>query len=501
MTDHGPMPETLRTRVERTLLGAPRNVTDASVLHDMSLIAFLAWVGLGADGLSSSAYGPEEAFHALGAHTYLAVALALTTAVTVLILSASYTRIIEQFPSGGGGYVVASRLLGPRAGVVSGCALVVDYILTITVSIAGGGNAIFSFLPESLHHWKFAVECGAIVLLIVLNLRGVKESVKVLLPVFLLFLATHALLIGWSVLTHLSAIPQVAGRVSGGFSAGLATLGWTGMLLLFLRAYSLGGGTFTGIEAVSNGLQIMREPREQTGKRTMLYMAVSLAVTASGILLGYLLLRTQAMQGKTMNAVLAEAVFGSWRVGPAHIGYWLVLATLTSEGFLLFVAAQAGFIDGPRVMANMAVDSFFPHRFAALSEQLTMQNGVLLMGGAALLMLFYTAGNIHILIVMYSINVFLTFTLSQLAMTRFWLQRPGVPQRRRNLAIHLAALVMCATILAITILGKIRTRRLAHRAAHRDLRAALPCDPRPLSKRLPRSPPARRHPRLALHEW
>jgi hypothetical protein len=226
------------------------------------------------------------------------------------------------------------------------------------------------------------------------------------------------------------------------------------MLLLFMRAYSLGGGTFTGIEAVSNGLQIMREPREQTGKRTMVYMAVSLAITAAGILVGYLLLHTFSMPGKTMNAVLADAVFGSWQIGSLHVGRWLVITTLLSEGLLLFVAAQAGFIDGPRVMANMAVDSFFPHRFAALSEQLTMQNGVLLMGGAALVMLFYTAGNIHILIVMYSINVFLTFTLSQLSMTRFWLQRPEAPARRRNLAIHIIALFMCATILTITVFEK-----------------------------------------------
>jgi amino acid transporter len=419
----------------------------------MSLIAFLAWVGLGADGLSSSAYGPEEAFRVLGEHTYLAIGLAVATAVTVLILSASYRNIIEEFPGGGGGYVVASRFLGPRTGVVSGCALIVDYVLTITVSIAGGGNAIFSFLPPTMAHWKLPAEYAAIALLIVLNLRGVKESVKVLLPIFLVFLATHALLIGTAVIRHVDSVPQVVSGVSHGFSQGLATLGATGMLLLFLRAYSLGGGTFTGIEAVSNGLQIMREPRSETGKRTMNYMAVSLAVTAAGILIGYLLLRTHPMPGKTMNALLAESVFGGWRVAGTGIGYTLVLVTLISEGMLLFVAAQAGFIDGPRVMANMAVDSFFPHRFSALSERLTMQNGVLLMGGAALLMLFYTAGNIHNLIVMYSINVFLTFTLSQLSMARFFKDRRQ-PGRKRNLLLHVVALVMCATILAITIFEK-----------------------------------------------
>src|SRR5437762_1906577 len=447
-----PVP-TLRERIERRVLGAPRDVTDHTILHRMSLIAFLAWVGLGADGLSSSAYGPEEAFRVLGQHTYLAIMLAVTTALTVVILSASYRNIIDEFPSGGGGYVVASRFLGPRAGVVSGCALIVDYVLTITVSIAGGGNAVFSFLSPTLHRWKLPAEYAAIALLILLNLRGVKESVKILLPIFLVFLATHALLIGTAVFTHLGSIPRVASGISSGFSNGLTTLGWIGMLLLFLRAYSLGGGSFTGIEAVSNGLQIMREPRAETGKRTMTYMAASLALTASGILIGYLLLRTAPAAGKTMNASLAEAAFGGWRIGGASVGYGLVLVTLVSEGLLLFVAAQAGFIDGPRVMANMAVDSYFPHRFAALSERLTMHNGVLLMGGAALLMLFYTGGNIHVLIVMYSINVFLTFTLSQLSMTKLWLRRRE-PARGRNLGIHLVALVMCATILAITIFEK-----------------------------------------------
>jgi Amino acid permease len=205
---------------------------------------------------------------------------------------------------------------------------------------------------------------------------------------------------------------------------------------------------------VSNGLQIMREPRVATGKRTMVYMAVSLALTAGGILIGYLLLNVHHMPGKTMNAVLSEAVFGGWRLGALPVGYWLVLITLISEGLLLVVAAQAGFIDGPRVMANMAVDSYMPHRFAALSEQLSMQNGVLLMGLAALGMLFYTRGNVQTLVYMYSINVFLTFSLSQLGMTRFWWQRKRERTRKRHLAIHLVALVLCVSILVITVLER-----------------------------------------------
>jgi amino acid transporter len=416
----------------------------------MSLVAFLAWVGLGADGLSSSAYGPEEAFRALGGQHYLAVALAVATGITVLILSASYSSIIEQFPTGGGGYVVASRLLGPRIGVVSGCALVVDYILTITVSIASGGDAIFSFLPDTIHHWKLPVEFAAIVLLITLNLRGVKESVKFLTPIFIVFLLTHALMIAYALGSHAGDVPGVARQLTDESFNGLRTLGVFGVLLVFFRAYSLGGGTYTGIEAVSNGLQIMREPRVETGRKTMRYMAISLAITASGILLSYLLLRTRPMPNKTMNAVLAEQAFAHWHLGTLPVGLWLVLITLISEGLLLFVAAQAGFIDGPRVMANMAIDSYFPHRFAALSERLAMQNGVVLMGTAALAMLMGTRGNIHVLIVMYSINVFLTFTLSQLGMTRYWWPR----RSPYHVFIHTVALLMCASILTITILEK-----------------------------------------------
>ena len=211
--------ESFAERVQRKILGRPRDVSDPHALHKISLIAFLAWVGLGADGLSSSAYGPEEPFRALGEHHYLALALALATGITVLILSASYASIIEQFPTGGGGYVVASQLLGPRIGVVSGCALVVDYVLTITVSIAGGGNAVFSFLPQSWAVWKMPAEVATIIILIALNLRGVKESVKILTPIFLIFLATHILLIAYSIFTHLGAIPEVTQRLSSEYSA------------------------------------------------------------------------------------------------------------------------------------------------------------------------------------------------------------------------------------------------------------------------------------------
>src|SRR6185436_10977094 len=137
-------------KIKELVLGKPKDFLDPQVFHNLSLVAFFAWVGLGADGLSSSCYGPEEAFLALGEYTHLALYLAIAVAATVFILSASYSQIIELFPSGGGGYLVASKLIGPVPGVVSGSALLVDYILTVAISIASSMDAIFSFLPHTL---------------------------------------------------------------------------------------------------------------------------------------------------------------------------------------------------------------------------------------------------------------------------------------------------------------------------------------------------------------
>jgi len=438
-------PTSLGARLRHLVIGKPRDLADRSIYHHLSLIAFLAWVGLGADGLSSSAYGPEEAFKTLGEHSYLAFGLAGLMAMTVLIISAAYSRIIEAFPHGGGGYVVATKLLGRGAGVVSGSALLVDYVLTITVSIAAAGDALFSLKPEWVQ-WKLPSEIFFIIFLTILNLRGVRESVITLTPVFLIFVVTHIILITGGILAHTSQFPETISHARSGLSSGLATLGMGGLLLRFIHAYSLGGGTYTGIEAVSNGLAIMREPRVRTAKRTMLYMGTSLAFTASGLLFCYLLWHVEPVEGKTMNAVLTERF-----VQVVPLGTAFVFLTLVSEGALLVVAAQAGFVDGPRVLANMAVDSWMPRRFAALSDRLTTQNGIVLMGLASLAALIYTHGDVGHIVVMYSINVFLTFSLSMLAMLLHTARTKGGIGR---ILLFTAGLLLCVTILVITIIEK-----------------------------------------------
>jgi amino acid transporter len=437
------------TRLKRLLFGKPRDLAETSIFHRLSLIPILAWVGLGADGLSSSSYGPEEAFRALGQHTYLAFGLALGTALTVIIIALSYSRIIEEFPSGGGGYLVASKLLGKRLGVVSGCALLVDYILTIAVSITAAGDALFSTLPLEWHAARLPVLIFLIIALTILNIRGVKESVLTLAPIFFLFLITHALLIGIGIISHADNVPAIVQSASDGFRTDYSTLGLGGILSIFIYAYSLGGGTYTGLEAVSNGMPIMREPRVHTARKTMLYMAVSLSLTAAGLLVCYLLWNITPEPGKTLNAVLANRV-----AGDSPLGQIFVVTTMVAAGAILIVGAQAGFLDGPRVLANMAVDSWVPHRLSALSERLTTMNGIVLMGLAALAVLLYTGGNIHSLVVMYSINVFLTFSLSMLGMWRLWFRRKGITFRKRRLALFAVAFLLCATILIITMTEK-----------------------------------------------
>lgn len=245
----------------------PRDIFDPKVFQHVSLIAFFAWVGLGADGISSSAYGPEETFLALENHAVLAIFISIAMVLSIFIISGSYTQIIKAFPTGGGGYNVASKLLGERVGVVSGSALVIDYVLTVTISVAAGADALFSFVPLPWASYKLWSMAFVLLLLIWLNLRGVKESVIALTPIFIVFIVSHFLLVFYAVLRHVPDLPRVSAQVSTDLSAAVNEMGWLGVAALLTRAYSMGAGIYTGIEAVSNSVQTLREPRVHTAKK------------------------------------------------------------------------------------------------------------------------------------------------------------------------------------------------------------------------------------------
>lgn len=442
-------------KIREIILGKALDPMASETRHSMALVAFLAWVGLGADGLSSSAYGPEETFKALGAHTHLGLYMAIATAVTVFIIALAYNQVIELFPTGGGGYRVATKLVGPYLGLISGCALILDYVLTIAISIASGVDALASFLPIGFQPYKLWAEAFFIAVLIVMNLRGLKEAIQILLPIFVGFVLTHLVLIVYGIAAHASYLPDLVPGTLEETHTLAGSIGWSGVAAMLLLAYSQGGGTYTGLEAVSNNVNLLAEPRVRTGKVTMLYMALSLAVTAGGIILLYLLWDASPIHGETLNATTFRSIIDNANPGGDVANQIMLAVVLAFEAGLLFVAANTGFLGGPSVLSNMAVDSWVPHKFRYLSTRLVTQNGILVMGIAALAILFWTGGSVTLLVVLYSISVFLTFAISLFGLCLYWgrNRRKGTFWLRR-LLLSAVGFVICAGILVILLVER-----------------------------------------------
>jgi hypothetical protein len=439
-------------RIMRFILGSPLNPFNKKLRENLALIAFFAWVGLGADALSSSCYGPEESFIALGTHSSLAIWISLATIVTIFIISMGYNQVIELFPNGGGGYKVVSKLLHPYAGLVAGCALIVDYVLTITVSIASGVDAIFSFLPHVWLPYILYMKEFFILLILVMNLRGIKEAIEILMPIFLGFFILHIGLIIYGVAIHPQGMSAIVTDAIAQTHSLSQSIGMLAVLGLILHAYSLGAGTYTGLESVANNVFQLSEPRVATGKRTMFYMAFSLSLMAGGIILLYLLWNVHPVHGQTLNAVVFHEILGN-----SHTGKIVLVLTLLLEAGLLFVAANTGFVGGPTVLANMATDSWVPHRFFHLSSRLVIQNGMVLLGLGALAILAWSGGDVSVLVVLYSINVFITFTLALLSISVYWIKNRGKsPHWKMHLTNALIGFITTLSILIITLIYKFR---------------------------------------------
>lgn len=424
-----------------------------------ALVAVLAWAGVGADSLSSANYGPEEAYKALhlSGHEPLVLWLALITALTVVVISLAYVQIIRLFPNGGGGYKAATRLVHPYAGLLSGSALIVDYSLTIAISVAAATDAMFNLFPlEWLAYKPFAI-AGGLGFLLFINLRGVRESVTVLAPIFFGFLLIHVVLIGFGLWAKhdvlVGAVVNAEQHVNKVTSDG----GTWALVAIIATAYAAGAGTYTGIEALSENAQFLKPPRAQTGARAMALIAISLAVLAGGIMLLYTAWLPTLQEGKTLNAVVFEATLLQLFPDAELARQIIISVAMVFAAALLLVAAASGFLGGPTVLAWMAIDKWAPHSFAHLSNKLVAQNGVLTMGTAAGLLLLFTGGQVHSLVVLYSINVFLTFSLSLLGLTRYnfthrhetkfgvWLTRT---------IISCAALTVAVSILITLFLAK-----------------------------------------------
>jgi amino acid transporter len=428
-------------------LGKSVNPLSPDSRKSVALIAFMAWIGLGADGLSSSCYGPALGFQALGHFQHLALYLAALTAITVFLIAISYNQVIELFPNGGGGYKVANTLLGPAAGITSGAALIIDYLLTIAISVASAVEAISSTLPETWHIHKMFVEICVVAVLIYINLRGSKESIKVLLPIFLGFFLTHVAIILYGIIAHGAQFPDMVHQTVRESKEAGEKFGVIALLAILLRAYSHGSGTYTGLEAVSNNVNMLAEPRVKTGKLTMIYMACSLSFVAGGIILLYLLWHVKQISGQTLNAsVFAEIL------GPSTFGHIGLMILMLFEMGLLVVGANTGFLGGPAVLANMSLDNWVPSSFSALSTRLVKQNGILFFGVFAAIVLVMTQGNVSDMVILYSVNVFITFSVSLFGLVVYWWKkREEKGKWVRPFCLSFVATIVCVLILVITV--------------------------------------------------
>ena len=422
-----------------------------------ALVAVLAWAGVGADSLSSANYGPEEAYKALAlsGHEPLVLWLALITALTVVVISLAYVQVIALFPSGGGGYQAATRLVHPLAGLVSGSALLVDYALTIAISVAAASDALFSLTPAAWLQYKPFALAGGLAFLLILNLRGIRESITFLAPIFFGFLLTHVVLISFGIAAKsdelVAAVVEAERQAVEVTSQG----GVWALIAIIASAYAAGAGTYTGIEALSNNAHALKPPRAQTGARAMALIAVSLAVVAGGIMLLYTVWLPEIEPGKTLNAVVFEDTLAQLFPNQELAGRIALFVAMSFAAALLLVAASSGFLGGPAVLASMANDKWAPHSFAHLSSKLVAQNGVLTMGTAAGILLLATGGQVHSLVVLYSINVFLTFTLSLTGLVRHGISHRG--QKKGwlgRLIIAMVALLVAFSILVTLFVAK-----------------------------------------------
>ena len=367
---------------------------------------------LSPDALSSVAYGPEQIVLVLmavgGAAIWYSIPIAIGVAVLLASLVLSYRQIILTHPDGGGAYIVTSQNLGKRAGLIAGGSLLIDYMLTVAVSASSGAAAITSAFPQ-IFNSRLPIAIGIVVLLMLLNLRGLRESAKMLIiPVYLFVFAT-ILMVGYGIVNVLT------GNLIFHATASIGAVVPGVSLALLLRSFSSGAASLTGVEAISNGVPYFREPRAKNAASTLMVMGIILGAFFGGIVFLNYWLGILPGGDMTVLSKVAKSVFG----GENFFFYFYQFAT----ALILVVAVNTGFSDFPMVSMTMARDRFMPHAYLARGERLSLSNGIITLAAGAIFLLIIFGGNIERLIPLYLIGVFIPFTLSQTSMLKFWFSR------------------------------------------------------------------------------
>jgi amino acid transporter len=431
--------------VKKFFIGEPLSTQH---LQEERIPKWKALSTLSSDALSSIAYAPDEILRALlvvsVAATAYSLPIALGIVVLLAILTASYRQTIEAYPGGGGAYTVAKENLGQGAGLVAGAALMIDYTLTVSVSVASGVENMASAFPWLVAH-KVAAGVMVVVLIGVMNLRGIQESASFFAFPTYFFILSVAAMIGMGLYRAAMGLPELP-------TAPLVQASYPAVpLILILRAYASGCAALTGVEAISNGVQIFRAPAPRNAKITLVWMSVLLGSLFVGMLALARIYQVQPHPElhQTVMSLLGRAVFGE---GAAY--YVLQIAT----ALILFLAANTSYTGFPRLASLLARDRFLPRQLASLGDRLVFSNGILGLSAAAIGLLILFGGETHLLIPLYAVGVFLSFTLSQLGMVRHHLKERE-PGYWRSLIIN----ALGATATAIVLLD-IAWAKLTHGA-------------------------------------
>ena len=391
--------------LKRLFIGKPLKSAENDE-HKLSRFAALAL--LSSDALSSIAYGTEQIVVVLVTLSAAAIWYSLPIAAFVIILlislTLSYRQIIHAYPHGGGAYVVSSENLGRNAGLLAGGSLLVDYMLTVAVSVSAGAEAIISAIPALYGH-QVAISIGIVILITLMNLRGLRESASFLmLPVYS-FIAIITLLIVVGLFKIVTgAQPLNATALPGAVVPGIS-------IALVLRAFSSGSSSLTGVEAISNAVPFFKKPRAKNAAGTLALMATILGFFFVGITFINYWYGIVPKEEVTVLSQIGKAVFGQ------NILYYLLQF---ATALILAVAANTGFSAFPVLAYNLAKDKFMPHMYMDRGDRLGYSNGILTLAAGSIVLLLIFQGSTERLIPLYSIGVFIPFALSQSGMVVKW---------------------------------------------------------------------------------
>ena len=419
--------------LKRLLVGRPLKSAEND---EQKLSRFAALALLSSDALSSIAYGTEQIVVVLVTLSAAAIWYSLPIAAFVIILlvslTLSYRQIIHAYPHGGGAYVVSSENLGKNAGLIAGGSLLVDYMLTVAVSVSAGAEAITSAIPALYGH-QVAISVIIVLVIMMMNLRGLRESASFLMVPVYTFVAVISILILYGLFQIVTgAAPFHATSAVGAAVPGIS-------IALILRAFSSGSSSLTGVEAISNAVPFFKKPRAKNAAATLAIMATILGFFFVGItFLNY----WYGIVPETEVTVLAQ-------IGKAVFGHGVMFYVLQfATALILAVAANTGFSAFPVLAYNLAKDKFMPHMYQDRGDRLGYSNGIMTLAAGSIILLFIFHGSTERLIPLYSIGVFIPFALSQTGMVIHW-QKLGKGWLGKSVANIVGALISYAIIVIL----------------------------------------------------